>query len=187
MRLLLIMLTMVAGVGLAIACGGDDDGGGDKDTPTAEATSGDEATTAATDEATSAGDEATSEATSDGGGSSGSSFEDIPVPDGATQTFSGEFGEGAVPIPAGDLDSSAYGNLKYATYTLDQSADDVLQFYKDELGDWEELGTFSGGAAGAIGAYGAWSKDNQDVVLWIGVSDNGQGGSELAVYYGEKQ
>jgi hypothetical protein len=184
------MLTLVAGVGLALACGGDDDDGGDDgDAPTAEATTDDSDGEAPTDEGE---DEPTADDSEDnedngGGSSSSGSIDDIAVPEGAEETFSGEFSGGPVPIPAGDLDSSAYGTLQYATYTLDgQSAEDVLDFYKDEFSDWEEVATFSGGAGGSFGAYGAWTQDDDNVVVWIGVSDNGQGGSELAIYRGQR-
>lgn len=182
-RLLLIMITLVGGVGLALACGGDDDGG----EPTADATTdGDGQPTAPDDEPTADATEADATEEDDGGASGGSSFEDIPLPDGATETFSGEFSGGSVPIPAGDLDAGAYGNLQYATYEVDQSADDVFQFYQDEMGDWDEVATFSGGAAAEAGAYGAWTKDNQAVVAWVGITE-ADGVTSLVIYRGERE
>ena len=164
LRLLLVVGALLAGT-LAAACGGDDNGdNGDADQPTAtEQLDGD--TTPADGDQTPTGD-------GDGNGDGGSSFGDLPLPSGADETSSGSFSSSDIPffVPDEEFDAEAFTNLEYKQYSVDGSPAEAIDFYKEELGDWEEVFVFSGGAEGDEGGFGVWTRDGGTTAVWIGAS-----------------
>ena len=157
---------------LLVACGGDD--GGDAATPTAGATAdGDEG-------------EPTVEPTAEGGDTDGAgAFEDIPVPDGADEQASGSFTSDQIPfvVPNPDFDASAFANIEYRQYSVEGTADELLDFYDGELADWEEVYKFSGAGADGAGAFGVWTRSDGAEALWAGFSEAG-GTTQLVLIRG---
>ena len=171
----LIALMLVIGAA-AVACGGGGDNG-DKDSkePTvAEEQDG-------TPEAEATEEEATPE--SSGDGASSGSFADVPVYPGATEITSGEWSgsEGMIPGLGSELDTEDFQKIEFAMYETDDSLDDVFDWYKDKMGDWNEEGSASGGSGGEAGAYGLWTKDDGKVAAWITVGEVG-GTTSLGVW-----
>ena len=95
-------------------------------------------------------------------GDSGGSIGDVPVYPGAKKTTSGEWSGSEAMIPAigSDVDAGNYAKVQYAMYETDDSANDVFDWYKDKMSDWDDAGSFSGGSEGSVGAFGVWTKDD---------------------------
>jgi hypothetical protein len=181
-RLWLVIGVLVLGMLAVSACDDGGDGGEDEDTPTAEETTedggnGDEDTP--TEEAT--------EEDGDSGSSGDGALGDLPEPDDAEETASGSW-SGTIPFvdPSGSVDAESYGKLDYKTYDTAMSAEDVIQYYEDGLGDWNKVYAFSGGASGEQGAFGIWSQNDNDNVVWIGASEAG-GTTSVTVILGSKE
>lgn len=188
----LIALTLVAGAAL-VACGGGDDNKDNKDNKPAatavEDQGGDqgdneaEPTVKATAKAT---PKATTKATAkaDDSGDSGGSIGDVPVYPDATKVSSSEFsGSQAGGILGSDADASDFTKVQLVMYTTSDSAQQVLDWYKDKMSDWDQAGTFSSGdESGAMG-YAAWTKDDGTVAAWISVAE-GDGTTTLNLMYG---
>jgi len=168
----LIALMLALGAAF-VACGGGGNGDDDNSQPTVAEQQDDEDSEDSQDSQDSdeAGDEdAQDEEDSDSGGDSGGSFGDVPVYPGAKETFSGEWsgGEG-IPGIGSELDTEDYQNVEYALYETDDDPEDVYDWYKDHMGDWDEQGTFSGGSGSDYGAYALWTKDDGKQAAWITV------------------
>ena len=186
----LIALTLVAGAAL-VACGGGNDNkatptavenqggdqGGDEatSTPSTGAKTTPKATTKATAKATAAADNS---------GSSGGSIGDLPVYPGATKISSSEFsGSQAGGILGSGADASDFTKVQLVMYETSDGAEQVLDWYKDKMSDWDQAGTFSSGdESGAMG-YAAWTKDDGTVAAWISVAE-GDGTTTLNLMYG---
>lgn len=172
-RGMLIVGAMVAGIGLS-ACTGDGDSderrNGD-DAPTAtEVVDGDDGNGPEAPTATRVVDD------NDGDDS-------VPVPDGADETSSGSYSSGEIPIfvPDPDFDADAFTNIEYKSYTVDDTPEDVIDFYRDRLSDWDDVFVFSGGAAGGDAGFGVWTKD--DRAIWVSATSVG-GETQLLVISG---
>jgi hypothetical protein len=167
LRMLMVLAVLALGGLSAVACEEDDDGDA---SPTA--------TEGSDGETPDDGAEPTEE--DDGDGASGS-FDDVPVPDGATESETGTFSSDQIPFvdPGGSIDPGAYGNIEWRTYDTAMSSEEVLNFYESELSDWDEVFKLDTGP----GAFGIWSRDNGDEVLWVGTTDIGEG-TELILIHG---
>jgi len=164
----LIALMLVIGAA-AVACGGGDNGDKDSKEPTvAEEQDGQEDTP----EAKATEEKATPK--SSGDGESSGSFADVPVYPGVTEITSGEWSgsEGMIPGIGSEVDTADYQNIEFAMYETDDSPEDVFDWYKDKMGDWNEEGSFSGGSGSDYGAYALWTKDDGKVAAWITVGES---------------
>jgi hypothetical protein len=96
---------------------------------------------------------------------------DISAYPGAEEVFTGTFtGGGGFPIPMigeGDLDPEDYGSVQYTVYETSDSADKVIDFYKDEFKDWKEEWTFGMEEGGQQGEIVIWSKDDAKLAAWL--------------------
>jgi hypothetical protein len=175
--MLLVLAVLTFGGLLAAACEEEEDG---DSSPTA--TEGTDGGTPVDGETPAVGETPGdgAEPTDDGGGGSGS-FDDIPVPDGATESESGTFSADQIPFvdPGGNVDPGAYSNIEWRTYDVDMNSEAVLDFYESELSDWDEVFKLDSGP----GAFGIWSRNNGDEVLWVGTTDLGEG-TELLLIHG---
>jgi len=175
MRLWFMLLVLVGGFAVA-ACGGDDDkdddNGNDQPTATAPADGGD--TTPAD------GGNAP-----DGSGNGDGVFGDIPIPDGANETDHGTFSGSQIPFidPSGSVDASTFGDIEYKIYETSDSAESVINFYSDELSDWDEAYKFAGSSGDGSGGFGIWTKDDGRTALWVGASES-NGTTEATVIVG---
>lgn len=171
LRLWLIIGAILAGA-LFVACGGDDDGDdtGDGEEPTAT---------------TSVEEEPTEEATVEEGGGdvepgADEAFANVPLPEGAsedfTATYSGSEASGLIP-PGADVDVGEYNEVTFKSYTVDGAAEDVLNFYKDRQGDWEEAYSFSSADVGVL----VWTRDGGARAVWISVGE-ADGSTQLAIW-----
>jgi hypothetical protein len=171
----LIAVALAAGAAF-VACGDDEE---DKDA----------AAPTATTEAAAPADEGTEEAVVDEeDGGEAVSIGDVPVYPGANKVQSGEWsgGEAAIPMMGAPVAAEEFGTIEYAMYETDDSADDVFDFYKDEMGDWEELWTFSGGAEGeGAMAMGIWTKDEGESAAWVVIAEE-DGGTSLMIAVGSQ-
>jgi hypothetical protein len=176
-----IALALAAGAAL-VACGGGSNSSNDeKAQPTAsqQQNGGNTPETKATE----------SQATSkpSGGGSSGS-IGSVPVYPGANKTSGGEWSGSEAAIPAlgsSDVNAGDYKTVQYAIYETSDGAQEVLDWYKDKMGDWKNKGSFSGGEEGSVGAFGAWTKDDGKEAAWISVSED-SGTTTLSIFYGSQ-
>lgn len=163
LRFVLILAALVAAavLVLAVACGGDDDEEG----PAA-------GETPAAAEETPEGPPPSEGEPSEGPppGEVGE-LPDISAYPGAEEVFTGTFtGGGGFPIPMigeGDLDPEDYGAVQYTVYETSDSADKVIDFYKEEFKDWEEEWTFSMEEGGQQGEIVIWSKDDAKLAAWL--------------------
>ena len=159
-RLLLVVGVLALGA-FVVACDDDGDGGGDDPTATAEETTEDgdaEATDTPED-----GEEDPTEEDGDGG-SSGSS--DVPLPDGAEEESSLTYSGSQLPFPIpseSGVDASTYGEVTVKTYTVDGSPEDIVDFYKGNQGDWEEVYGVTTSEGGLL----LWTMDDGQQAAWI--------------------
>jgi hypothetical protein len=123
-----------------------------------------------------------------GGGSGGDAFSDVPLPEGAEEqseiTISGSQFPLFVPTEAG-VDAEAFGDVTVRDYTVGSSPGDVVDFYKDNQGDWDEAYAITSSDGGLI----IWASDDGKRAVWISAGE-GTGGSDtasLVIYYGETQ
>ncbi len=189
-RAWLVIIALFAGL-LVVACGGDDNGdkNGNGEEPAATATVGDEDTgdgngmeeATATEE----GDTADENGNGDGGGAS---LGDIPVPSGADETGSGSFSSSDIPffVPGDEVDPEAFTSIEYKEYDVDDSPEAVIDFYRDELSDWDEVWVFSGGDGEDSGGFGVWTTDGGRTAVWVGTSAL-DGGTDLIVIVGTQE
>jgi len=77
-------------------------------------------------------------------------FEDVPLPEGAEELPPSRWTGMevfrmfcAVHLPPGRLDVEAYTHATFKVYKVDALPDDVLEFYKNRRGSWEDV--FPGG------------------------------------------
>jgi hypothetical protein len=175
LRFFLIAAAVAATIAFA-ACSdsGNDDDGGDGNQPVA---------TEDTSDGSSDDENVPTEDSDDG--SSGSSSGDIPVPDGASEQGSGTYSGSQIPfvVPNADFDADAYGEVEWTLYELDDSPSDVIEFYRDEFGDWDEVFSGFAGSDGEEGGYGVWTSDDGNTAVWLGVSASG-GSTQLTLVVG---
>lgn len=159
LRLWLVVWAIVASA-LLVACGGDSDNGGDDGGTTEQPEA-----TAPID-----GGDAQDGGDADDGESadSGDGFGDVPVPAGADETGSGSF-SGNLPflIPGGDIDPGAFTTLEFKEYEVDQSPEEVINFYRDAMDDWDEVFDFSGGSDGDQTAVGIWARNEGQTAVFV--------------------
>ncbi len=118
------------------------------------------------------------------GDAGGDAFEDVPLPEGAkegeTLTFTGLEIDAFVPFDTG-VDSETLGEITAKNYEVDGSPGDVLEFYEDNRGDWNEAFGFTADEGGIL----VWTKGD-DQVLWILTSEGADSGTtELVVMFGQ--
>lgn len=182
LRLWFVIVALAMGA-LLVACGGDGDGGdggdgGDTGEPTATVPAGD-------------GEEPQDGDTGEdnGGGAvepgEGEAFADVPLPEGAdeisTLTMSG--GEAFIP-PGGDIDAERIGEVTMTIYQVDGSPADVLAFYKDRQGDWEETFSLSTDEGGLL----VWTAEGGNRVVWISTGEGDEPGTtSLSIWEGSVQ
>jgi hypothetical protein len=109
----------------------------------------------------------------------GEAFDDVPLPGGASVISSGEW-SGTIPGMVTGMESALedFTTLEYLELETDDSPEDVINFYRDELSDWEELFVFSGGADEEEGGVGVWMRD--DVAVWV-TTGSADGATEVIV------
>ncbi len=158
LRLWIVVWALLASA-LLVACGGGGNGGDDNGT-----TDQPEATAPIDDE--DADDEG--DADDDESVDSGDGFGDVPVPAGADETGSGSF-SGNLPfmIPGGDVDPDAFTTLEFKEYEVDQSPEEVIDFYRDEMDGWDEVFVFSGGSDGDESGVGVWVRDEGQTAVFV--------------------
>ena len=123
----------------------------------------------------------------DGGGAvepgEGEAFADVPLPEGAdeisTASFSGSEAAGLIP-PGADVDVEQYTEVVYKVYEVEGSPEDVINFYKDRRGDWDEAFAFSSEEGGLI----VWTRDDGARTVWIATSGaiDGTGATDLLIW-----
>jgi len=120
---------------------------------------------------------------SSSGGDSGRSLGDVPIYPGAKEITSGEWSgsEGGIPGIGSAVDTADYQNIEFAMYETDDSPEDVFDWYKDKMSDWDEEGSFSGGSGSDYGAYALWTKDGGKTGAWITVGES-DGTTNLGVW-----
>ena len=176
----LMALTLVAGATL-VACGGGND---NKATPTAvENQGGNQGGNEATP-TSSGGAKATTKATAGNGGSSGGSIGDVPVYPGATNLSTSEFSGSQAGGMLGSLpNGSDFTKVQLAIYETSDSAQQVMDWYKDKMSGWDSAGTFSSGSGDSAMGYAAWTKDNGTVAAYLTASEE-SGKTTLSIMYG---
>lgn len=174
---LLIAVALVAGVAF-VACGGEEE---EEGAPPAAATEAEAPTEAETEEAVVEEEEEEEE----GDGAAEASIADVPVYPGATEVYSGEWsgGEAAIPMAGAPIEAGEYATVEYAMFETGDSVDDVFSFYEDEMGDWEEVWTFSGGDEEGMGGMAIWTKDDGEVAAWVVVAEE-DGATSLMIAVG---
>ena len=183
----LIALMLVIGAA-AVACGGgdDNDNGGSQgveqqDNQDSEENGDSQDSDEAGDE--DAQDEEDADAQDEDSGGSGGSLGDVPIYPGAKEITSGEWSgsEGGIPGIGSGVDTADYENIEFAMYETDDSPEDVFDWYKDKMSDWDEEGSFSGGSGSDYGAYALWTKDGGKTGAWITVGES-DGTTSLGVW-----
>jgi hypothetical protein len=183
-----VLLMAIALFAVFAACGGSDK----KDkTPEAGDTPAAEQSPTDGGDGGDDGDEVTPDDGADGGdgvGAGGDAFSDVPLPDGADEvsevTISGQQFPFFVPTESG-VDSEAFGEWTMKEYDVDASVGDVVDFYKDNQGDWDEAYAITSSDGGLI----VWASDDSQRAVWlsIGEGSGGAGTTSLVVIYGEQQ
>lgn len=176
----LIAVALAAGAAF-VACGEEEEEGAAAPTATTEAAA---PTEAETEEAV-VEEEEEEEAEEEAG--EAVSIGDVPVYPGANKLQSGQWSgaEAAIPMMGEGMDPEAYGTIEYAMYETGDSAEDVFGFYEDEMGDWQEMWTFSGGDEEGVGGMGIWTKDDENVAAWVVVSEE-DGATSLMIAVGSQ-
>lgn len=165
---ILIVFALFAGA-LAVSCGGGD---GDEKQPVAAETreADDQAkeTPAAKPTEPKDGDEEQD---------SGGPVQGVPIYPGAKRISSGEWSGSEMPIPmvGAPTNPEDYEKVTFAMYEVDDSPNDVFEWYKDKMSGWKEEWTFSGGDedTGTAGI-GVWTKDGGKTAAWVMVSEDGE-------------
>ncbi len=168
LRLWIVVWALLASA-LLVACNGGSDNGGDDNGITEQP----EATAPIDDEDADADDEG--DADDDEAVDSVDGFDDVPVPSGADEIGSGSF-SGNLPfgIPGGDVDPEAFTTLEFKEYEVDQSPEEVIDFYRDEMDGWDETFVFSGGSDGDEAGVGVWVRDEGQTAIFVSAArDNG--------------
>ncbi|MGB6838334.1 MAG: hypothetical protein WBF66_11625 [Dehalococcoidia bacterium] len=177
---LLIVVALVAGAAF-VACGDEEE----EAAPPAATTEAEAPTEAETEEAVVEEEEEEAEEEEEDAGEA-ASIADVPVYPGAKKIQSGEWsgGEAAIPMLGAPVEAEEYGTIEFAMFETGDSADEVFSFYKDEMGDWEELWTFSGSGEEAVGM-GIWTKDDGKVAAWVVVGEE-DGTTSLMIAVGHE-
>jgi hypothetical protein len=181
LRFVLVLMAIVAAtfLVLAVACGGDEE-----ESPKASPTTTAAKTPTATAPETPAAGE-TPEKTPAGGAGETPSIAAYP---GATEVVTGTFDTGGTfPFPMSadsPVNPEDYSNVQYTVYSTDDSSQNVLDFYKKELKDWKQEGSFALGAG--VGEVTMWSKDDGKDVVWLMVSGQ-EGATSVVVATGVRQ
>jgi hypothetical protein len=164
----------------AMACG--DDGDGDQ-TPQADETP--EAAETPEADGGDGGDDGDGADGDDGDGDGGDAFGDVPLPDGADETSSLTISGSSLPFvvpPGTDVDAEAFGDVTMKTYEVSGSAGDVIDFYKDRRGDWDEVFAASADEGGLL----IWTRDDGERVVWISVGEGiDAGNTSLVIILGQ--
>ncbi len=175
-----LVIAALLGAMMLAACGGDDEGTNGNG-PTDEGV-------ATTQPADGAVEDGNGEEDGDGGNggvdAGGDAFDDVPVPGGADETGSGQW-SGSIPglIPGQGPDVGEYESIEFKEYEVDDSPSDVIDFYQDEMGGWEEIMVISGGADDEEGGFGMWMRNDGDEFISVGVSAS-DGGTDLVIIRG---
>jgi hypothetical protein len=178
--ILYVLIAMMLAFGAAfVACGGGGKSSKDQTQPTVAQQQDGGGSTPASQKETPASDNS-------GGGSSGS-IGDVPIYPGATKTTSGEWSGADAMIPAigSNVDAGSYSTVQYAMYETSDGADKVFDWYKDKMSDWNDEGSFSGGSAGSVGAFGVWTKDGGKKAAWISIGED-SGTTTLGIFFGSQ-
>ncbi|MCJ7509604.1 MAG: hypothetical protein MUP14_01770 [Dehalococcoidia bacterium] len=177
--LVLTAVIVAAFLVLAVACGG-----GEKESPKASPTTTAAKTPTATAAKTPAAGE-TPEKTPAGGAGEAPNIAAYP---GATEVFTGTFDTGGTfPFPLSEdmpVNPEDFGNVQYTLYQTNDSSQNVLDFYKKELKDWKQEGSFEVG--GMTGEIMMWSRDDGKDIVWLAAFDEG-GGTSVVVATGVHQ
>jgi hypothetical protein len=168
------------------ACGGggdneeEDNGDGGRETPAATKTVEADETAQATKtpKATK-----TTEPSGDGGGAS---FEDIPVYPGADKVGDWE-GDYSLPLLGEDLDVEDYEGNSWAEYETDDSADDVIDFYRDKMPDngWNEERWWDTSFVEDVG-WGSYTRDGGDRAAWVFITGTEDDKTQIVIGTGSK-
>lgn len=183
----LLMISLLALLA-AMACGGDGDGDQTSqadETPEAGETPEADGGDGGDDGDGNGGDGADGD---DGGGdvgADGEAFGDVPLPDGADETSSLTVSGSSLPFvvpPGTDVDAEAFGDMTMKTYDVSGSAGDVIDFYKDRRGDWDEVIAVSADDGGLL----LWTRDDGERVVWISVGEGiDPGTTSLVIIVGQ--
>jgi len=65
------------------------------------------------------------------------------------------------------VEPEQYRNVRYSAYQTEDSADDVLDFYKNEFRDWGEEFSSDIDEAGMKGHFAIWTKDAKNIAVWM--------------------
>jgi hypothetical protein len=92
---------------------------------------------------------------------------------GAEKITSVEWSGSDVPIPMIGAPKSPedYANVKFGMYESDDPAQEVFDWYKNEMKGWNEEWTFSGGAEEGAAGMGVWTKDDGKTAAWVLVGE----------------
>jgi hypothetical protein len=174
-RWLLVIPVVMVGMLLA-ACGGD----GEEPSPSGPADEGVATLEPAEDGVVE------EEPTAEGGGAevSGAAFEDVPVPSGANETGSGKW-SGSIPglVPGVGAEPGDFTSVEYKQFEVDGSPSDVISFYRDNMGGWNEEFAYTGGETGDEGGIGIWTRDDGRVAVWI-TAGSSDGATEVIIVRG---
>ena len=187
LRMAVLLLAIALFAGLA-ACSSSDKK--DKtpeagDTPAAEQSPADGGDNGDGDDVTPADSGDGGDDGGDGVDAGGDAFDDVPLPDGADElselTISGSQFPLFVPTEAG-VDAEAFGDVTVREYSVDSSAEDVINFFKDNQGDWDEAYALTSSDGGLV----IWASDDGKRAVWIsaGEGSGGSGTASLVIYYG---
>ncbi len=184
-----VLIAIMLALGAAfVACGGGSDkSNNDQAQPTVEQQDNQDGQDQQAEPTAEATQEKKATAKSGSSGDSSGSIGDVPVYPGADKKASGEWSgsEAAIPALGSGVDAGSYAKVQYAMYETSDSAQDVLDWYKDKMSDWEDQGTFSGGSEGSVGGFASWTKDGGKEAAWISVGED-SGTTTLGIFFGSQ-
>jgi hypothetical protein len=180
--LLYVLIALMLALGAAfVACGGGSSKSNTEPTATAQQNNNQDNGNQGQPTAN-----ATAKATAKPSSGSGSgSIDDVPVYPGANKQTSGEWSgsQAAIPAIGSDVNAADYTKVQYAMYETSDSAQDVLDWYKDKMSGWKDEGSFSGGSSGSVGGFASWTKDSGKEAVWISIGED-SGTTTLGIFFG---
>ena len=185
MRLRWILGLIVLMLALALAaCGGGGDnekenGAGETETPAATKT-------VEADETAEASKTPKATKTTEPSGDGGASVEDIPIYPGADKVGDWE-GDYSLPLLGEDLDVEDYQGNSWAEYETDDSADDVIDFYRDKMPDngWNEERWWDTSFVEDVG-WGSYTRDGGDRAAWVFITGTEDDKTQIVIGTGSK-
>lgn len=119
---------------------------------------------------------------SDDNGDADDGLEGFPLPSGADEVQRLSMSGTQIPIfsPDDSIDRDRFTDITFIAYEVDMSAEDLVAFYEDNQGSWDESFSLSS----SEGAFFVWTQDDGSRAVWVAISERAEDEPNLLIYQG---